>query len=341
MREIGSEFWETPVGNGEGIIKPNNIIDEQFVFSGRTAIDLILKTEQNIRKAMLPSYICESVITPFLDANIEVSFYQVECRNGMVFDLNIEPDTDCLFWCNYFGYKSQMPDLSNFIKRGGIVIEDITHSYFSKQQSNEQSHYLLASLRKWEPVICGGYCASRKKAFESESLRSPSKVYIKKKQDAMRLKRKYLFSKKEVDKNDYLTMFSESNKWLSKNFSSLLIDDFSLEYFSHIDYQKEYEKRRYNAMILHENLKGHDDIELLFEADEMDCPLFVPIIIRNGLRDIVQRRLIENDIYCPVHWAKPNMNCNSNLYEMEISLICDQRYEKRDMQRIIDILCKK
>ena len=67
----------------------------------------------------------------------------------------------------------------------------------------------------------------------------------------------------------------------------------------------------------------------------MDCPLFVPVLLEN--RDKVRKHLTENKIYCPVHWPKPE-GADSNIYDMELSLICDQRYGVNDMERIVSVL---
>ena len=69
----------------------------------------------------------------------------------------------------------------------------------------------------------------------------------------------------------------------------------------------------------------------------MDCPLFVPIVVSKN-RNKVRQKLIEHKIYCPVHWPHPNVACESNLYDLELSLVCDQRYTERDMERIIAVL---
>ena len=66
-----------------------------------------------------------------------------------------------------------MPDFTNFINRGGIIIEDITHSFYSIHKYNEQSKYLIASIRKWEPILCGGYCASTKSKLKYVPSRLP------------------------------------------------------------------------------------------------------------------------------------------------------------------------
>ena len=91
--------------------------------------------------------------------------------------------------------------------------------------------------------------------------------------------------------------------------------------------------RRSNAHVLYKGLDGL--IQFLFSEEDMDCPLFVPVLLEH--RDQIRQVMIDNKIYCPVHWPKPD-GCNSNLYDMELSLICDQRYGEEDMMRIVKVL---
>jgi hypothetical protein len=336
--EIGSEFHLDVVGTGSGLLIPTD--NSALVFSGRTAIEIVLDNEKLIHKALLPSYCCDSMIEPFRKTGIEVVFYTVEYNGSFSINMKIDDDVDCILWCNYFGYTISMPDMSIFIKRGGIIIEDITHSFFSKEQFHEQSRYLVASLRKWEAVLCGGYCASRKGRLENIPQKKPAKSFIRLKQEAMKLKRSYLFEENAIEKSVFLRMFSEANEWLAEHYSGLSIDDYSKECIENVDYVEHQKKRFLNALVLYDGLKYHPDIEFMFDIENMDCPLFVPVIIKNGKRDVIRKKLIDNEIYCPVHWPHPDANCESNLYEMELSLVCDQRYGREDMQRIVDVLNK-
>ena len=77
--EIGSEFHKIPFEEGEGFEYP---IPGQLVFSGRTAIETVLKELPKAKKALLPSYCCESMIQPFLNAGIEIEFYPVNYIDG-------------------------------------------------------------------------------------------------------------------------------------------------------------------------------------------------------------------------------------------------------------------
>lgn len=70
--EIGSEFSYDEHNHGEKIILPKLIEDYTYTFSGRTAIETVLKNEIGIKKALLPSYCCDSMIVPFRKHGIKV-----------------------------------------------------------------------------------------------------------------------------------------------------------------------------------------------------------------------------------------------------------------------------
>lgn len=331
-REIGSEFHKVAMESGHGLVLP---IQGSLVFSGRTAIETVLKEMPDVKKAMLPSYCCDSMIVPFRDVGIEVSFYPVNYKNGIKIAIDILENIDILLWCDYFGFYSPMPDFSEFINRGGVIIEDITHSMLSTHIYHTQSRYLVASLRKWEPISCGGYCAKVDGKLQYNPIISPPEGFMKLKKVAMELKAEYLDTLDKTKKSSFFLMFEEANHWLAENYSELSIDQWSREYLDTVDVEKQRNIRCSNAHTLYEQLDGL--VQFLFPEEDMDCPLFVPILLQN--RDEIRRILIANQIYCPVHWPRPE-GCESNLYDIELSLICDQRYNEEDMEKIVAVLKK-
>lgn len=342
MKEIGSEYYYEKLKSTENnaFHGVSNVRDSAFVFSGRTAIETVLLNEPYVKKAMLPAYCCDSMIEPFRKADIECFFYEVTYDDGLSVHVDIPENVDLLLWCNYFGFKIEMPDFSEFVRRGGIIVEDITHSFFSSKQCDNQSHYLVASLRKWGPLLSGGYCANRYTKLKYKPTDAPGSEYLAQKREAMLLKREYLYENKKLDKELFLHKFSESNRWLTENYSRLRIDNESRIIFERLDRQETVRIRRQNATILYEGLKDISSVSFLFKEDDMDCPLFVPVVMEKKNRDSIRRILIENDIYCPIHWPKPNDETESNLYDMELSLICDQRYEESDMRKIVEVFRK-
>lgn len=341
MQEIGSEFSYQFYNENKKFIFPEGVKDFALTFSGRTSIESVLKNEPQIKKVMLPSYCCDSMIEPFRNKGIEVYFYDVNYKKKLQINIEAKESIDAILWCNYFGFNLKRPDFTKFIENNVIILEDITHSFYSKiNQYNKQSHYLVASLRKWEPVLCGGYCASVKSELKYKPSKFPAEEYLEEKKRAMLLKKEYLEGNIKVNKDDFLKTFLKSNAWLSENYFGLTIDDESISILNHVDVEKNIIQRCNNAKELYKGLKDCKLIIPMFKEEDIDCPLFVPILVDKKNRDYVRKKLIENNIYCPVHWPKPNASCKSNLYDIELSLICDHRYNEFDMRRIIEVLKK-
>lgn len=317
MIEIGSEYPKCEYESGNGLTFPE---PGSLVFSGRTAIEAVLNCIPVANTALLPSYCCDSMIEPFRKAGLSIDFFDVNFDKD--FYIGSLKSSDVLLWNNYFGFELDMPEFD------GIIIEDITHSLFSKKQYYQRSDYYVASIRKWEPVLSGGYCSI------PTSYSEPPQEFLDKKLRAMELKAAYLDGA-PTRKESYLSLFQESNEWLANNYSHLSIDDYSREYLEHVDVVEQRAIRRSNAEVLYRELEGK--VQFMFSIEQMDCPLFVPILLPNN-RDRVKKHLIENNIYCPVHWPHPNADCESNIYDMELSLICDQRYGEEDMMRIVDTI---
>ena len=67
--------------------------------------------------------------------------------------------------------------------------------------------------------------------------------------------------------------------------------------------------------------------------------MFVPILVDPHIRNDLRSYLINRAIYCPVHWPKsPYHGVCNELYDMELSLVCDQRYDFADMDRVLQAI---
>ena len=333
MKEIGSDFFHFYSGNDKLDI-PEKLL---FCFSGRTAIDLIIK-DAKIKKICLPSYCCSSMIDPFLKNGVKLSFYQVNYERELVVELNIPDDCDAVLWCSYFGYGINYPkELYDFKMNNGIVIEDITHSLFLNQHF-EKADYVFASIRKWDAFLSGGFVWKKKGTF-NVSLSKPENEFAQMRMEAMGLKNQYIKDGDQNKKNEYLELFKESNIYFQENYENVSMDDYSLNLIGKWNTRKIIETRINNAKILHEGIEKIEKIHTMFEKKNIVCPIFVPVIFESKeLRDSISKKLIENRIYCPTHWPKPKYQNRSNVYDRELSLVCDQRYGQEDMERILTVL---
>lgn len=357
MKEIGSEFYL----NSDLSFKYEGIPewlklgqDNKFVFSGRTAIDYVLKdfvTNENEMVVYFPSYCCTSMLQPFTDMNLKIEFYDVNYTKGeIMYEIDLNKKCDVFFAMNYFGFSSTNMDyyINEFSDKNIIVIEDITHSLLSKRPCSKKSDYLIASLRKWFAIPTGGLAVKVEGEFKNNNLIEPESLVIENKIEAMNEKYNYInksiINKKlEVNKNIFLKKYVEFNHAVSNKYKNISIDKLSLKILSSLDIKKIIERRKENIKYLNESIKNVQYLELLVKDIniEDDCLLFLPVIIHEEKRSYVRQKLINNNVYLPVHWPVPsevkNQHSVSNIYSRELSIVCDQRYNLEDMRRIVEI----
>ena len=322
-REIGSEFWDVPM-----IDQQNKLFPEfaQWFLSGRSALQAIITDLGEVRSVSLPSWCCDSMIKPFADAGLEIHFYPVYWSEGRLIQ-EWSFDCDVLFLIDYFGYTGAIPDLSGF---KGTVIRDVTHSIFSTTYSD--ADYYFGSLRKWCGVWTGGY-AWAKDGHRLETMEQNDQGYTELRMRAMAEKAEYISGGRE-DKG-YLRIFEEAEETL-EHVGIVRAADRDIGLAQRLDVKEIRKRRRVNAEVLR---KAFPDWLIFPHLSSADTPMFVPISVPDGKRDILRRHLIKNEIYCPVHWPVSEYHKlderTAHIYQNELSLICDQRYTEEDMYRIV------
>ena len=347
MKEIGSEFWlekyEYEELNSE--IPPwlDLGVDNQLLLSGRTAIDFALKDIQknkDVKTVYFPSYCCQSMLQPFIDNGIRVIFYDVYFEEQLKFNVDITQECDIFFAMNYFGFTKGRMDkyIEAFKLRNVIVIEDITHSLLSNISFNIHSDYIVASLRKWFPIISGGIAVKINGCFDIKPKEETLEEMIKIKKSAMLDKAKYINGDSTIKKEKFLNKYRIASEMLNKDYSLYIIDNESYRILQSINLDSIIKRRRENAKILYEHLSANKKYKLIFsELSSEDCPLFVPMItFSNTARNSLRRHLINNSVFCPVHWPKPSiLNSQNLIFDKELSLVIDQRYDVTDMLNLI------
>ncbi|MBR4288920.1 MAG: hypothetical protein IKT50_05750 [Clostridia bacterium] len=325
--EIGSEFWSVPTSQKNGLFSYRNV---SWHLSGRAALNAIIKEikkERSAKTAALPSWCCDSMILPFLENGISVSFYSVCYEDGRLCQTVEQGEkADIVLVMDYFGYLSH-----NTVFTDGVVIRDLTHTVFSEE--DPQGDFCFGSLRKWAGFYSGGF------AFAKDGRSIPcysdprGEEIVQKRKEAMLEKAEYISGKTES--KDFLHGFSQAEELLDSCFDGAA-DPRDVHLIGQLDIPCIKEKRRKNAEFLLEHFR---DLAVFKEIGEKDCPLFVPILLDKKTRDGLKWHLIENRIYCPVHWPLTQHHGltkkEAEIYEKEISLVCDQRYTIEDMKRIV------
>ncbi len=330
-REIGSEFWDVGVLGSENNIFPKKA---QWYISGRSALQAIIKDLHGKKSVSMPSWCCDSMIRPFLAAGFEVDFYPVFFDGH---EIRQEPrvDSDVLFLMDYFGYSSIGTKMDH-----PCIIRDTTHSIFS--ETYDDADYCFGSLRKWCGVWTGGYAWTA----DGHSLQQSdieNQDYVQFRQKAMDLKRSYIEQIDASGNNEdapkpFLDVFAQAEEMLEAiGIAPAAQRDIDLAY--KLDITSLMQKRRANAQILRSELSNY----LLFPTiAATDCPLFVPVALPLEKRNALRRALIQEKIYCPIHWPVSEYhrldNITRSLYDEELSLVCDQRYSEVDMERMVDAI---
>jgi len=318
--------------------------DFTFTYSGRAAIELAIKDIQSYKKienVYMPAYCCQSMIQPFEDAGIQVDFYDVFYRDdkGLQYDIDDTKDCDIFFAMSYFGLEKY--SLNNvvevFSENNTAIIEDTTHSLLSKGGNSTATHYSIASIRKWFGIPSGGIVVK----YDGNLIEKPtenSKHLVMKAISGMKKKNKYLQGE-DIDKNIFFNLLKESERNFPKIDSNYEIDNISLNIIKKIDISAMQKRRIENASYLYSQLQGLNSIRMLIKGPDwtFNVPLFVPIMVE-GNRNSLHKFLIDNGVYCPIHW--PNSERRTNITDNVISIICDHRYTVHDMRFITGLIKK-
>lgn len=348
MKEIGSEYWLDSVNNNfirkEMPLWLSRFGEVTLTSSGRGAISLLLQNiEPKTKTALLPSYICESVIDPFRRFGYDCYFYEVNRNLSIDFKTIMEfKDIGVFVHMGYFGFNTNrkiMEQIKILQERSTIVIEDVTHNLFYEYLTLDSDFY-IASIRKWFGTPTGGFLATNNKKMKIQTHLKENRVLSNLRLEALKMKAEYIHNDNENIKEKVLNEFSRAEALLDSDPSAYKIDNVSSSIIENIDIENIIIKRRMNFNALLEGILRISYIEPIFTSLENDtCPFFFPVYLKKG-RDYIRRILIENSIYCPIHWPMPRDIGyeNKKIYEKILSIPCDQRYETSDMSRIIELL---
>lgn len=326
MNEIGSEFWSKspPIpqtGNDSNV----------FLLSGRTALHFVISDifkSMSVKKALLPSYCCESMILPFTCSGIDVQFYHTDHHK---LDYPYNNDADIVLLIDHFGYVvDENVQIARHEKQAGkIVIYDATHKLDGNKELEPWIDYSFCSYRKW--FYCNYAKATKHhgKFTYLPQLRSHD-LYVALRDKAAEEKRKYI-SGYSTQKDVFLSKFASAEDILSDDHVSYAGTPIFFNANEIIS------QRLKNAAYLTKALGTVAQICLWREKiQQNDTPLFVPILVDPRLRNSIRNYLVSKQIYCPIHWPRSVYHSSYNdLYDTELSLICDQRYTTSDMERIV------
>ncbi len=344
--EIGSEYWKAD--RVQAAYDP--IQNAVYTASGRSAQSLIIASAEIANKrALLPAYTCQHIVEPFDWIGWKVDFYDINLDltpNVESFKEKLELNPGCIIVEGYYSFKTAeclVPLLDRAKVNGTIIVEDITHSFLNDtQRIYIDADYEFCSLRKWSGISDGGYAIS----LCGTSLQKPTapmSQFTTLRHEAREVKANYVSSLDAKTKEEYLRLYEEAEEIIDQDVGLYKMSDQAYDDYIHLDFDFIKTRRRENYEFLLENLKS-DYIQPIFPyLPEGVTPIMFPVYIPKH-RTELRSYLIENRIYCPIHWPAPVQldkhakESSRRIYDEIMSIPCDQRYGISDMERLVSVI---
>lgn len=280
---------------------------------GRNALPFLALTLK-IKVIYLPYYLCDSVENACISCGIKVKKYHIDSNFLPIFNLILKKD-EFLYIVNYFGLLENKT-ICDLKRRYKNLIIDNVQSFFSLPIKNTPTIY---SCRKFFGVPDGGYIYS--------------KPIISLTKDSSADRFKHLKGRLNTTAEEYFSDYKKNEDLLS-HLPLLAMSDETHSILEKIDYKNVKSKRTRNFNYLDKNLFRINQLKI----GQIHGAYCYPLLIENG--KTIREKLIKNRIYIPLLW--PNLTDLNSFEEQLVSnlliLPCDQRYNTKDMERIINLI---
>ena len=350
--EIGSIFEIDPRSlfvvpkEGSGVFPFEGCQQWNFSYfnTGRAAIEalLVYLKEQGKKKVWLPGYDCSSVLDSAKRAGVVIELYKVDRELNIdvsVFE-KLQRD-DILYLVNFFG-KPESPNTLNLVrdaqKKDVVIVEDLTLGLLSAGNNVGFGDYVIGSVRKWLPITDGGFVASLMSLpeFKKEQASNDYTFYYF---AAQIMKDSYL-KDTSLDKQQFLDISNEGMKALFSDYTIREMSAVAKKVTDATDFNKVASERYDNYEYLYQLLSDISELKLMVTPVEGMVPLGMVICV--GDRDDLFKFLIQNNIYCNIHWRE---NESTKLFEDAdylskhcLTIPCDQRYSHEHMDYIYNTI---
>jgi hypothetical protein len=307
------------------------------VETGRQALALLAhELASTVDSTLLvPAYLCDSMIDPFLDRGWRVEPYR------MTDDLRVDEAhlrslaagrsrPFAVLLALYFGrepdaaYRSLVVDLQ---RAGATVIDDETHRVFSPGDSG--ADFAVASLRKTLPLADGAYLRGPgDHAILPAGPESPRWA-------AMDAKGTHLAG--HTGDQSFARLFAEANHALEASDTPRGIGERTEGAIAHLDYDLLRGARQANAQALSDELVTLGAQVVNSPGDEL-LPSHLVVSVPDPKS--VQRAMAASGVYCPIHWP-PSERLDVGPWPSRfLSLPVDHRYTPTDMSRAASVFAE-
>ncbi len=286
----------------------------------RSALNYVVQ-KRGYRKVWIPYYLCGCIRETLTAMGMPYECYFI--RDDFCPDISKElSKDDCVFVVNYFGQLSNSVLVELKQKYTNIFVDN-THAFFREPVPGVDTGY---TCRKYFGVPDGAYLSTDLVADDFDEL--PYDISFQRMQ--------YIMGRYETDSNSHYQDFVK-NDLMFRGVPAKKMSRLVKNILSGLDYQTIIQRRKDNFSCLHNALKGKNQLTVCNEAG-----LFLyPFLCDDGAE--IKKRLIEKKIYVPTFWPEVLDSCSENSWEYQLTkklvlLPMDQRYNRQDMEYILDVI---
>jgi hypothetical protein len=291
--------------------------------SCRAALRAALESA-NIKRVLLPAYICNSVIQAVADAGAYVKTYELDDSLYPTFLPNQSFDSYTLLYVNYFGLCQDNVDRLHRDIPGKNLIIDNSQALFAPPTNALATVY---SPRKFVGAPDGGLLvASSLGVIEPESEDTGSV-------DRMR----HLYLRMAYSAQDGYHAFLEAENTLG-NTEPLRMSRLTKRILNSIDLEAVKRRRRENYLALAAQLDKYNRHKWVLGPESV--PLCYPLLVDMNVENL-KSRLAKRGIYIPTYWPESigraqQGSIGQRLINCCLAVPCDQRYSPGQMSYLAD-----
>ena len=311
--------------------------------------DVATALSKSSKTVLIPAFTCQTVIIPFEEVGWKCTFYPIKKNlridTKALLDLadRIHPAVTVVH--PYFGMELNGEETSALeqINRQGIkVVLDQTQCIFSSQRYPFVS-FTIGSYRKWFPIPDGGFMECHDQSVSISQPATENTEFTERMKDAMYLRDLYFINGEQRTKDISIWLTKYANRIGRGTIIPHKMSCFAYGLLQNEDKKRNQQSRIDNYSYLFHNIR--DSKKVLKACQNLQevttAPLYFTIYVED--RKYLQSLLAQEGIYAPVIWPVEDEKVLINdevtyIYEHLLAIPCDQRYDKSDMSRIIEII---
>lgn len=318
MKDAIGGYFELELPQHRGFLHDDGVL----LNSGRNALEYVLRSKPEARHLWIPYYTCDAILEPITKLGIPFNFYHIDDRLELKDELALR-DGDALLYTNYFGIKDAY--VKQLVEQyGSKLIVDNSQAWFAEPINGISTVY---SPRKYVGIPDGGiaYCPNGLDINQFEQDHSFDRC-------------SHLLKRIDMGASEgYSDFKANSHKLYDQPIRTM--SELTKTILSSISFDDVKRKRIVNFVVLHETLQVSNQY-VMPDLSSFSCPMVYPYFSNDAS---LKQRLIENKIFVATYWPNVKEWCIPDdleywLAEKTVFLPIDQRYDKEDLNRIINTI---